>query len=281
MDVQYREEEILVLFGSQRGSAEKMATEIADRLPSELSARSILDRTTRPSGSSAGPDHRDARFESDDGDPAAAESIAGNEDRARITIVPKLMSLDDFARDGYRWTRIVIIVVSSFGTGEAPMNAKIFRRACESWTKELKGATKGGEEKEKARGERQRWRPRADESRSREMMNRTEGTGEEAAGGERFLDGLRFAILGFGDSFYKTYQKNPMVVEEALSLAGGRIIGSRGASDADMDKETNQKAIDSWLDSLWSHLAYVLVEEPLPEHALERMQLLTARRGAS
>jgi sulfite reductase alpha subunit-like flavoprotein len=197
-----REEEVLVLFGSQRGTAERMAAAIAERLPRELSPESIQART-------------------------GTDEV--------ITVVPKLVALDDFLQDGCRWTRIVIVVVSSFGVGGAPMNARVFRRACEEWISELKDGR----------------RP------------------------DRFLEGLQFALLGYGDRHYKTYQRNPMVIEEALTLAGGRIIGTRGESDADLDEEVNQKAVCRWVESLWSHLAECLVEEPLPEDVLDQMQLYT------
>jgi sulfite reductase alpha subunit-like flavoprotein len=197
-----REEEVLVLFGSQRGTAERMAAAMAERLPRELSPESIQLRT-------------------------GTDEI--------ITVVPKLVALDDFLHDGSRWSRIVIVVVSSFGVGGAPMNARMFRRACEDWISELKDGR----------------RP------------------------DRFLEGLRFALLGYGDRHYKTYQRNPMVIEEALTLAGGRIIGTRGESDAALDEEVNQKAVSQWVESLWSHLAECLVDEPLPEDVLDQMQLYT------
>jgi sulfite reductase alpha subunit-like flavoprotein len=129
----------------------------------------------------------------------------------------------------------VIIVVSSFGVGGAPMNARMFRRAGEDWISELKDGR----------------RP------------------------DKFLEGLRFALLGYGDRHYKTYQRNPTVIEEALILAGGRIIGARGESDADSDEEANEKAVSMWVEALWTHLTECLVDEPLPEEVLGQMQLYT------
>jgi sulfite reductase alpha subunit-like flavoprotein len=172
-----REEEVLVLFGSQRGAAERMAAAIAERLPHELSPESILRSRT-------------------------------GTDQA-VTVVPKLVSLDDFLlQEGCRWTRIVIIVVSSFGAGGAPMNARKFRRACEDWIAELK---------------------------------------DDGRRDIKFLKGLRFALLGYGDRHYKTYQRNPMVIEEALTMAGASRIGARGESDADTDEEVNEKAVSMWV----------------------------------
>jgi sulfite reductase alpha subunit-like flavoprotein len=198
-----REEEVLVLFGSQRGAAERMAAAIAERLPRELSPASIRART--------GTDHV-------------------------VTVVPKLMSLDDFLlQEGCRWTRIVIVVASSFGAGGAPTNARMFRRACEDWIAELKDGRRD----------------------------------------DKFLKGLRFALLGYGDRHYRTYQRNPMVIEEALTLAGARRIGARGESDADSDEEANEKAVSMWVEALWTHLAECLVDEPLPEKVLGQMQLYT------
>jgi sulfite reductase alpha subunit-like flavoprotein len=151
-------------------------------------------------------------------------------------VVPKLMSLDDFLlQEGCRWTRIVIVVASSFGAGGAPTNARMFRRACEDWIAELKDGRRD----------------------------------------DKFLKGLRFALLGYGDRHYRTYQRNPMVIEEALTLAGARRIGTRGESDADSDEEANEKAVSMWVEALWTHLTECLVDEPLPEEVLGQMQLYT------
>mmetsp|Transcript_13527 Transcript_13527/g.25799 ORF Transcript_13527/g.25799 Transcript_13527/m.25799 type:complete len:209 (+) Transcript_13527:91-717(+) len=47
------------------------------------------------------------------------------------------MALDNFVKDP-QWTRIVIIVVSSFGMGHAPRNARQFRKLCDHWSTQLK-----------------------------------------------------------------------------------------------------------------------------------------------
>lgn len=175
-----KEETILVLYGSQRGTGEQIATDIHQQIPDKL------------------------------GD----------------NVTSKLLELDDWLLDP-KPARLMIIVVSSFGMGGAPMNARKFRKLCDQWITE----------------------PPADP----------------------ILEGVSFALLGLGDSSYKTYQENPKKTLEAMVLAGATLIGERGEADSSSEEQPIQ--IQDWIDGLWAHLKEVLKEdETLEEEVLMEMQ---------
>jgi len=95
-----REEKILVLFGSSRGTGEGVAERLVNELPEKLS-------------------------------PEAIRQLTGN-DSVNVTIVPELIGLDDWIKEKECClTRLIIIVVSSYGIGGAPMNARSFRNLCD------------------------------------------------------------------------------------------------------------------------------------------------------
>lgn len=66
------------------------------------------------------------------------------------------------------------------------------------------------------------------------------------------LSGLRFAVLGCGNTQWSTYQAFPKRVEAALLAAGASAVVPRGETDAagDFDGMAN-----TWMDALWSALA--------------------------
>lgn len=195
-----REEDVLVLYASQRGSAESRANLIGEQIPEKLS-------------------------------PEAIQKFTGSD--TSVTVKPKILSLNEFLTDeDGKWTRLVIIVVSSFGTGQAPMNGRRFRTLCDGWISDF--------------------------------------TSDPAK--DKFLTGLRFALLGLGDSYYKTYQRNPKTTEEALTLAGATLVGERGEADADKGAEDQLKAMDDWTAAIWPELANVLITDPSSEEQLAEMQ---------
>jgi len=212
-----REEEVLVLYGSQRGAAEKQAKLIAEQMSKQLSNDSILDLAGCPS---------DRRKD------------------VKIAAKPACMDFFDFVVEREcRWARLNVIVLSSYGTGGAPTNAKKFRSLCDKLVAEHGG---GGKAK-------------AD-----------------------FLKGMRFALLGLGDSFYKTYMQNPKVTEEALLAVGATPLVERGVADAndENDEGLQQKAMDEWTERLWKPLAEALLyEEPLSEEQLAEMARKTVEAG--
>jgi sulfite reductase alpha subunit-like flavoprotein len=90
-----REEKVLVLFGSQRGKSEEAAKGLFNDMKEKLS------------------------FE--------IEKLGGN-----IIVEPVILELDEWLKNPW-WTRLVVIVVSSFGRGDAPANASNFRELCDKW----------------------------------------------------------------------------------------------------------------------------------------------------
>lgn len=95
-----REEKILVLFGSSRGAGEGVAERLVNELPEKLS-------------------------------PEAIRQLTGN-DSVNVTVVPELSGLDEWIKEkDCRLRRLLIIVVSSYGIGGAPMNARNFRNLCD------------------------------------------------------------------------------------------------------------------------------------------------------
>jgi sulfite reductase alpha subunit-like flavoprotein len=197
------EEDLLVLFGSQKGHSEIAADEFITKMSKHLSTDAI-------------------------------ETLTG---RHGVSVNPKLMKLDDFLKaDKCPWTRLVVIVVSSFGTGDAPEGAKEFRKLADTWMTDYKVKPDKPE----------------------------------------ILRGLHFALLGFGDSdFDETFMENPKITEKALKLAGARMVGERGIADAFDGAMAQQKMIDEYVDGIWSHLANVVVQEPIPQEALIEMKSLT------
>jgi sulfite reductase alpha subunit-like flavoprotein len=198
------EEDVLVLFGSQKGHSEIAADEFITKMSKHLSTDAIERLTGRQHG---------------------------------VSVNPKLMKLDDFLKaDNCPWTRLVVIIVSSFGTGHAPEGGKEFRKLADTWIRDYK----------------------------------------ENPDKPKILGGLHFALLGLGDSdFDETFMENPKITEEALKLAGARLVGERGVADAFDGAMAQQKMIDEYVDGIWSHLANVVVQEPVPEETLTKMKSLT------
>jgi sulfite reductase alpha subunit-like flavoprotein len=96
-----RTEKIYFLYGSQTGNSEQAAKEMADACATQLS-------------------------------PLAIQTMSGTKDL--ITVESLHMQLDDFIEiKRAAWTRLVVIVVSSYGVGQAPLGAYRFRELCDAW----------------------------------------------------------------------------------------------------------------------------------------------------
>lgn len=134
-------------------------------------------------------------------------------------------ALDDFLKEP-AWTRLVIIVTSSFGLGHAPRNARNFRRLCDQWVEEYDG--------------------------------------KECAPSSRPLTGLQFALLGLGSSTYSTYQQNPNALCAGLTAAGATLIGPQGAADVAAGEAQQRDEIDAWIESLWEPLQQAVTGEQAP-----------------
>lgn len=96
-----RTENVLVLYGSQTGNSEQAAKDLCDQVNTKLTPE-IIQKLTKT--------------------------------KDVITVKPMHMQLDDFLElEKAAWTRLVVIVVSSYGVGQAPLGAYRFRELCDAW----------------------------------------------------------------------------------------------------------------------------------------------------
>jgi len=101
MTTTVRKEKVYVLYGSQTGNSEEYANTFAEELPKKLSSSKLQEMT------------------------GTSQSIQ---------LEPKCMQLDDFLElQKCDWTRLVIIFVSSYGVGQAPLGSYRFRDLCDAW----------------------------------------------------------------------------------------------------------------------------------------------------
>ena len=127
------------------------------------------------------------------------------------------MQLDDFLEfHKAAWTPLVIIVTSSYGVGAAPIGCGMFRQLCDFILEK--------------------------NSQNRENEN--------------FLNGIRYFMLGLGDSKYTTYFQNPATIDRALTVAGAMRVGELGKADA---SGPQLELIQGWMDEvLWPNLKVVV-----------------------
>ena len=187
-------EEVLVLYGSQTGNSEAAAEQLSSLLPSKLS-------TPNNGG----------------------------------TLSSRCMHLDDFLElEHAQWTRLVIIVCSSYGVGQAPIGARKFREVCDTILERY-----GYDDVVK------------------------DGNNNNKSEGDKMLSGVKYALLGLGDSHYTTFFRNPTTIENALSTAGATRVGELGKADASGTGNMEQsKVIERWIDSIWTDLQKV-IDEPI------------------
>ena len=180
-------EEILVLYGSQTGNSEGAAQEIASLIPTKLLSKSSNNCKLFTS---------------------------------------RCIHLDDFLEvEKAKWTRLVIIVCSSYGVGQAPIGARKFRELCDEILEQQQSSS--------------------DNNNNNNMKS--------------MLNGIHFALLGLGDSHYTTYFQNPTTIHKALTLAGAAHVGSLGKADASGTGHNEQsKVIDRWIDTIWDDLNKVV-----------------------
>lgn len=96
-----RVEEIFVLYGSQTGNSEQAAKDFCRQVATRLSPKVIHQISSTPT---------------------------------EIIVKPTHMQLDDFLElERAKWTRIVVIIVSSYGIGQAPLGSYRFRELCDVW----------------------------------------------------------------------------------------------------------------------------------------------------
>jgi MioC protein len=189
-------EEILVLYGSQTGNSEAAAEQLSSLIPSKLSTSSDNNRT----------------------------------------LTSRCMHLDDFLElEHAQWTRLVIIVCSSYGVGQAPIGARKFREVCDTIL--------------------ERFGYDDDDTTNDDKNNK----------GDKMLTGVTYALLGLGDSHYTTFFRNPTTIENALSTAGATRVGELGKADASGTGNMEQsKVIERWINSIWKDLQTV-IDKPMTD----------------
>ena len=169
--------------------------------------------------------------------PSIIQKLTGTKET--ITVEPTHMQLDDFLElDKCTWTRLMIIITSSYGVGQAPLGCYRYRDLSDAWYED--------------------------------MQNDKQHQG--------VLDGLSFAMCGLGDSKFTTFFQNPKRIDEAMHLVGAKRVGPLGKADASgTGEELQSKVIQDWIENIWPHLAKVVVEPPLSEERLKEMQLATVK----
>lgn len=193
-------EEILVLYGSQTGNSESAAEQIHAAIPTKLPTTSSKDGKC-----------------------------------CTTTITTRLMHLDDFLELEYgKWTRLIIVVCSSYGVGQAPLGARKFREFCDEILK-----------------------------RHRDGDGEGENNDDDTKGIPSLRGVVNFALLGLGDSHYGTYFKNPTTIHDALLVMGAKRVGEIGKADASGTGHLEQsKVIERWIENIWAELDNVVMSTP-------------------
>jgi sulfite reductase alpha subunit-like flavoprotein len=103
------------------------------------------------------------------------------------------MSLDDLLEVRHcRFTRYMVIFVSSYGHGGPPLGGYRFRDLCDYWLEQS----------------------------------------VPVEANPPLLSGLHYALCGLGDSKYPTFFQNPTVTDQALQKMGASRVGPLGQADA-------------------------------------------------
>jgi len=183
----------------------------------------------------------------------AAEQIAASIPlKLLINTAPcsaRCMHLDDFLEvERAKWTRLAVIVCSSYGVGQAPLGARKFREVCDAIL----------------------------ERRNKDDSN---------SNNNKFLEGVSFALLGLGDSHYTTFFQNPTAINAALTSAGATRVGELGKADASGTGHMEQsKVIDRWINAIYEDLSKVVsssnkTEDKVLQKASEETCTAIEKRG--
>lgn len=205
---QPRIEPILVLYGSQTGNSEQAAKDVCNQMTERLRPSELIRLT------------------------------GCNETICNVQIEPLHIQLDDFIELRHcQWTRIFVIVVSSYGVGQAPLGSRRFRELCDAWLDEAN-----------------------DEYRT-----------------SQFMAGTYFAMCGLGDSKYRTFFNNPTAIDNGLRAVGSVRVGQLGKADASgTGNEEQDLVIERWINGIWKDLANVIVNQhPISNEELSKKQQAT------
>jgi sulfite reductase alpha subunit-like flavoprotein len=201
-----KQQHVYVLYGSQTGNSEQAAEDFCRQLQDKFNTNND-DDFWQQQHSLQPPPHQNAM------------------------VTTTCMQLDDFLEvkqakfDGH----CMIIFVSSYGVGQAPLGAYRFRSLAEELLRQPK----------------------------------KDGQYDDDGGRRRIYQGLHYAVCGLGDSTYPTYLKNPTTIDEALSKAGATRLQAMGKADAHQigGDQSQDKVIQQWIDDLWVPLAKALTAE--------------------
>lgn len=194
-----RTEEICVLYASQFGTTKDAAQTFHDEMTTQLSAEKI-------------------------------QSLATTDDT--ITIVPTLMTLDDFLNvKNAAWTRLVVIFVSSYGMGAAPEGGLRFRDLCEYF---------------------------ADHP--------LEDAPKSLTGLQYAMCGLG------DSSFRTYFENPKTVDEGLILAGAKRVGGLGKADAKGKGELSQSNVIADWKEGIWKPLANAIAQEPLSDEALKELQ---------
>jgi len=157
---------------------------------------------------------------------AAAKELGQkiNQQLSSKRVTSTVMQADDFLEiQNAKWTtNLFIIITSSYGVGHAPLGCQKFRLFCDDIL----------------------------DNNNNDNANANDNNNDSDADDK--LKGMKFALLGLGDSFYSTFLNNPTRIYNALKKAGGvDIIGDFGKADASGKGEDEQgKVVMRWMDDV-------------------------------
>lgn len=197
-------DDIIILYGSQRGRVAKAAKRFHEMLSERLIER------------------------------------FGSE----VTPAIPFMTLDDFIKnDNVPWKRIVLIFVSSFGNGGPPSGSIKFRKICQHWVEHQDNGTA--------------------------TTNNNNNNNNDTS--KLLLHGIKFSMCGFGDTYYKTYMKNPTIIMNGLQIMGATLIGAQGKIDCNMDYEEDkiEEQFIEWITNFWDpfdHITDTIIEQYKNNH---------------
>ena len=200
-----RTEKVYVLYGSQTGNSEQAAKDLCSQVESKLG-------------------------------PSEIQKMTGTKDV--ITVVPTHMQLDDFLElERCKWTRLMVIITSSYGVGQAPLGCYRFRDLSDAWMDEYNVQKH-----------------------------------EKVLKGLYFA----MCGLG-DSKYPTFFQNPKTINDALNLVGAERVgpLGKADASGTGNDIQ--QKVIERWMDGIWPHLAKVVVKEPLPPERLEEMQRSTVK----
>lgn len=195
-----RKEAIYVLYGSQTGNSEQAAIELCDQVATRLS-------------------------------PEIIQKITGTKDE--INVVATHMQLDDFLEmERAKWTRLMVIIVSSYGVGQAPLGAYRFRDLCDAWLNQY---------------------AKSDDPKI------LDGVFYAMCG------------LG-DSKFLTFFQNPTKIDEGLTLVGAKRVGPLGKADASGTGKQIQAKVIEGWMDGIWAELAKVAAKDPLSEGDLDEMK---------